>query len=110
MFFLVPNKPAVQRVTWALCHEIKRPCGEADHSLLSSTEVMDLYSNTATPPTCFCAEALHMGKLLNFAFQSFRFFYMSVKYRHVTILPNLTHFSISILYSLDRKRKATDRI
>jgi len=110
MFFLVPNKPAVQRVTWAICHEVKRPDGEAEHSLLSSAEVMELYSNTATPPT-FRAVTLNMGKLLNFTFQSFQFFfYMSVKYRHVSILSNLTHFSKSILYSLDQKRNVTDRI
>lgn len=43
-----------------------------------------------------CRTIKHV-KNLKFTFQNFQFFFcMSVMYRHDTILPNLTHFGISI--------------
>jgi hypothetical protein len=47
---LEPTQPPIQWVPVALSLGVKRPVGEADHSLLSSAEVKNSLRYTSTPP------------------------------------------------------------
>jgi hypothetical protein len=52
---LGPTQPPIQYVPGALSPEIKRPGLEADHSPLTSAEVMKMWIYTSTPPYVFMA-------------------------------------------------------